>query len=108
MQKIKFDFFKQLVSELGVSSLARKLNCNKAIVSQIAKEKYVGNTNKYINKCWQLLGEDSTVDCPLMGNISGNDCREKKAWVLGMDRVPTGNNLSILLYQTCKTCKKGV
>lgn len=108
MNNFRLKFFLEHVEKHGVSSTARLIGCNKSTISQISKNKYPGKSKKYVDLLWTKAGDETIVECPVLGEISGLGCREKQEWVKTLSQPATGNRSSIQLYKQCPTCTKGV
>ena len=84
----------------GQAEVARRLGCSSSAINMVLKEKYP-NPDAILQKVEEQFGQ-SSVNCPVMGDIPLKKCAENRNRPL----IAT-NPLQVKIWRACKECEHG-
>lgn len=80
------------------TKVAGELGCSSAVVSQLLRDKYLGDVETYAARIRGLYMAE-TVKCPVMGKLGRNHCLDYQKRPLAFT-----NPQRVALHQACKVC----
>lgn len=94
------ELLRQKCGELGQAEVARRLDKSDSAISQVLSGKYQGSPENILQRVEEVFG-GTTVDCPILGQISLSKCAEHR-------RRPFAatNPTRVALYRACKGCDR--
>jgi transcriptional regulator with XRE-family HTH domain len=95
----QMDLLKAKCTETSQAAVARRLGMSASTINQVLKGTYPGNpTEKILLQVEEIFGQ-TTIDCPVVGEITLGKCAEHR-------RRPFAatNPMRVQLYRACQTC----
>lgn len=83
--------------------VAAEINRSAALVSAVLRNRYAGNLAA-VEEVVRGVYERATVDCPALGAIRANICRD---WQLKAVRFSSENSQRVTMYRACNRCPRG-
>lgn len=99
------DWVLQLAEECGLTSqskVAARMNRSSSVISQVLGRSYMGNY-KAIEEVFHGVFNGLIVECPAIGEIPANVCRD---WRLKSQSFASTNNRRVLMYRACNRCPR--
>lgn len=99
------DWVAALARECEASSQSRvaaRLGRSSALVSQVLRNKYRADLAG-VEQVFRGVFESLTVDCPALGSIPANVCRD---WQLKARSFVNVNSLRVRMYRACHGCPR--
>lgn len=91
------DELRAACSRLGQPEVARLIGYSAPTISQVLNDKYPSTLAPIQAKVEQVLMKRE-VDCPMLGNITINVCRDHQA-----RKLSTVNPLRVQMYRACRS-----
>ncbi len=99
------DWVEALARECEASSqskIAARLGRSPALVSQVLRNSYKADLAG-VEQVFRGVFESLTLDCPALGTIAANACRD---WQLKANRFVNVNSLRVRMYRACHACPR--
>lgn len=84
------------------SKVAARLGRSAALVSQVLRRKYAADLAG-VEQVFRGVFEHLTVECPSLGTIPANVCRD---WQLKAVRFVNVNSERVRMYRACNSCPR--
>lgn len=99
------DWVRTLAEECAMTSqnkVAARLGRSAALVSQVLRNRYAADLAG-VEQVVRGVFEGATVQCPALGTIPANVCRD---WQLKSSRFVNVNSLRVQMYRACHGCPR--
>lgn len=87
---------------MSQAALARVLDYSTSTISQILANKYPGNQDKVAARVRAVV-MSTRVDCPVLGEITGQKCLEQQRKPLAPD-----SGWAVKLWRACQACERNL
>lgn len=84
------------------SKVAARMGRSSALVSQVLRRKYPADLAG-VEQVFRGVFENLTLDCPALGTIPANACRD---WQLKAATFLNVNSLRVRMYRACHACPR--
>lgn len=99
------DWVKGLAEQCAASSqskVAKQMNRSASLISAVLAGKYKGSLEA-VEEVYRGVFERLTVDCPVLGTIRANECRD---WQLKAHTFVNVNSERVRMYRACNSCPR--
>jgi hypothetical protein len=98
-----FDILKKEVTKKGPVQVAKELGVSRALIDMVIQGKYSASTENIKRRTENIYGNDGSIHCPVLNNISPDTCAYK--WSLARKiGLKVGNPETLRLYKQCLKC----
>jgi len=98
------EMLKAEVGKRGLGIVADELAVSKTTISLVINGKYGASTQRIEEKVMRTYGANTSVACPILGEIPVVECRQHCRAAKRYGKLATGNPERLRLYLTCPTC----
>ncbi len=99
------DWVEGLARECAATSqnrVAARMNRSASLVSAVLAGSYKGSLQA-VEEVYRGVFENAVVDCPALGTIPANDCRD---WQLRAVKFVNVNSERVRMYRACNACPR--
>jgi len=97
-QPDRMELLRRVVAEHGQAEVARRIGKSDSAVCQVLSGKYQGSTENILQRVEEVFGQ-STVVCPIVGEISLGKCAENRKRPFAAT-----NPTRVALFRACPKC----
>lgn len=92
----------KVCAETSQNRVAVRMNRSASLVSAVLANSYKGSLEA-VEEVYRGVFERAVVECPALGTIPTNDCRD---WQLKAGRFVNVNSQRVAMYRACHACPR--